>query len=202
MKMTGTCAIALFCLSLRHVVNPSSPGITASIRMTSGVTFSAIASASSPSRATRTVIPAFSIASVSIPRVSGESSTTRTIVRMCFLCMGASNRIERRQVAFDFEHRYERAQVCHEIRALRRIIGDAGEMFVYPADMADLAQPNQFVYVLLRRQYVGKRRAWRRGALRHPVGVDPFDIEQRVNLLEELAQADRLHQKIVVQLFG
>src|SRR5256885_750820 len=38
MKMTGTCAIALFCLSRRQVENPSPPGMMASIRMTSDMT--------------------------------------------------------------------------------------------------------------------------------------------------------------------
>ncbi len=38
--------------------------------------------------------------------------------------------------------------------------------------------------------------------LRLALGVDPFDVQERVNLLEKLAQTDRLHQIVVMQPLG
>ena len=160
MNMIGTCASALFCLSRRQVSNPSMPGITASIRMTSGRTFSTIESACSPSRATSTVMPASSSASVSIRSVSGKSSTTRTMSRAS-LRMGATNFIERRHISLELESVHDRAYAGNKLTALWRAAFDLVQFLDDPADMPDLAEPDQLVEVTAGRRH-------RRGRCRRP----------------------------------
>src|SRR3984957_18516121 len=143
MKITGTWASALVCLRRRQVSNPSVPGITASIRITSGVTFSTIASASSPSRATSTVMPASSIASVSTPSVPGESSTTSTMLLHSFLRMAVTDRLQGRDIALEVERLHEAAQLCDEPGTAGRGFDDGVELLVNPPHVADLAEADQ-----------------------------------------------------------
>src|SRR5882757_6063407 len=156
MKITGTWANALFCLSRRQVSKPSVPGINASMRMTSGTTRSMMDSACSPSRATSTVMPASSIASVSMRNVSGESSTTRTMSRDSFLRMAAAGpaiayRLERGGVAFEIECIHDAAHLCHEAVAGGRAGFDLGELFEDLSHVPDLAEADQLVDVGARR---------------------------------------------------
>src|SRR5258708_18971497 len=158
MKMTGTWASALFCLRRRHVSKPSGPGMSASMRMTSGSTFSMMDSACSLSRATRTVIPASSIASVSILSVSGESSTTSTMFRVPFLFMvavdlgaadlSAANCLQRRGVTVQVECIHDRAHLPDEVAAIRRGALDLQELVEDTSDVPDLAEVDQLVDVL------------------------------------------------------
>src|SRR6056297_3693139 len=82
MKITGAAIAPVVVLSLRHVSNPSSPGIIASSKMTSGCTLWAKSMPSSPERATRTVMPFSSSARDTSPSVSGASSITRAMKRL------------------------------------------------------------------------------------------------------------------------
>src|ERR1700722_461801 len=198
MKITGTWASALVCLRRRQVSNPSVPGITASIRMTSGVTFSTIASASSPSRATSTLMPASSIASVRTPSVPGESSTTSTMFLHSFLGMAVTYRLQGRDVALEIERLHEAAHLRDEPGASRRGFHDGVELFVNPPHVADLAETDQLGDVGGGRNDAGRGR----GGLGLRLLVDPLDVEERVDLLEQLAQVDRLHHVVVVQAFS
>src|SRR5882762_2511298 len=158
MKMSGTWASALFCFSRRQVSKPSVPGMSASMRMTSGSTFSMMDSACSPSRATRTVMPASSIASVSILSVSGESSTTSTMFRVPLLCMvavdpgaanlGAANCLQRCRVPLQVECIHDRAYLPDEVAASRRGALDLDELVEDSPDMPDLAEVDQLIDVL------------------------------------------------------
>ena len=80
MKILGTSAKAGFSLSRRHVSKPSMLGISASISTTSGVMFWLMVTAWVPSRATSTVMPASSRASLIMRMESIASSTTMTTV--------------------------------------------------------------------------------------------------------------------------
>src|SRR5277367_1747011 len=197
MNITGTCAKTLLCFSLRQVSKPSVPGITASIRMTSGVIFSTIESASAPPRATSTVMPASSMASVKTPSVSGESSTTSTMFRFSFLGMTVAYRFQGRHIALEIEGRHEGAHLCDEVRAFRHLARDGVQLFMNFPDMPDLAKPDQLVKVRSERRGGGRGRRGRGG--RRSVLIDPLDIEQRMNFLKQLAQVDRFHQIVVVQ---
>ena len=119
MNMIGTWASARFCFSLRQVAKPSVPGMSASMRMTSGTTFSTIESACSPSRATKTVIPASSSASVNNLSVSGESSTTSTMSRVSLLRMSATNLLQRGCVSREVESVHHAAHPADELAASR-----------------------------------------------------------------------------------
>ena len=153
MKITGTCASILLCLSARHASKPSMLGITASIRMTSGVIFVTIASAWEPSSATSTVMPASSSASVSMRRVSGELSTTNTISLASLARMTATFRLQNRQEAAQIEGFDDHPQVLDERRVLRSAALDLGELGVDTADMTDLSEPDQRFDVAERRTF-------------------------------------------------
>src|SRR5262245_25574504 len=174
MKMTGRCASARFCFNRRQVSKPSVPGMTASMRITSGVTFSTMERACSPSRATRTVMPASSMASVSMRSVLGESSTTSTRSRS-FLRMAAAHRLQCGKVALEIEGAGDVAQLRGEAG-----IGGCGvlnliEFLLDAPDVSDLAEADELVDVVTRWQSElrccgrGKR-----GRLLLRV-VDPFD---------------------------
>src|SRR5215470_5012361 len=190
MKMTGTCASARFCLRRRQVSKPSVPGITASMRITSGVTFSTMERACSPSRATRTVIPASSMASVSMRSVSGESSTTSTRSRS-FLRMVAASGLQCGEVALEIEGVDEDADLGNEAGIFGCSVLKLIQLLLDAPDVPDLAEADELADVIARRQpwlgYCGQ------GCRdRHvPRVVDPFDVQQHMNRLEELAQVDR-----------
>src|SRR5580700_5248317 len=204
MKMTGTCASVLLRLRRRQVSKPSMPGISASMRMTSGMTFSTMESACSPSRATRTVMPAASIASVSKRRVSGESSTTSTMLRvvsflrMAFTNLAVTDPHQRGRIALEVERIHDRAHAANEGGIFRRAAFDLAQPLLDAPDMPDLAQADQLVDGV-----AGRRRAFRRRRLRNRLRlVGPFDIEQGVDFLQQLAQVDRLHHAVVVEATG
>src|ERR1700756_1465129 len=104
--------------------------MTASIRTTSGVTFSTMASASLPSRATSTVMPASSIASVRTPSVPGESSTTSTMLLHSFLGMIVTYRLQGLNVAPEIERLDQAAQLPDQARAGGRCTRDGIELLV------------------------------------------------------------------------
>src|SRR5580704_13194286 len=199
MKMTGTWASCLLRLSRRQVSNPSAPGIRASRRMMSGSTRSTIDSACSPSRATSTVMPACSIASVSRLKVSGESSTTSTIWRVSFLRMAVTNSRQRGRVSAQVECIDDGADARDEVAAFRQSRLDLAQLVKDAADMSDLAEADQLVEVGMGRSEERRRGRRRQGRSGGRGLVDPFDVEQRVDLLQELAQIDRLHHAVVVK---
>src|SRR5262245_37860056 len=200
MKMTGTCASARFCLRRRQVSKPSAPGITASMRMTSGVTFSTMERACSPSRATRTVMPASSMASVSKRSVSGESSTTSTRSRS-FLRMVAACGLQCGEVALEIECVDEDAHLRNEAGVFGCRVLKLIQLLLDAPDVPDLAEADELADVIARRQ------PWLRGCGRGNEGrhvlrvVDPFNVQEHVDRLEQLPQVDRLHQVVVVQAF-
>src|SRR5580704_4442491 len=123
----------------------------ASRRMMSGSTRSTIDSACSPSRATSTVMPAASIASVSRLKVSGESSTTSTMWRVSFLPMAVTNSRQRRRVAAQVEGIDDGADARDEVAAFRRPGLDLAQLVEDAADVPDLAQADQLVEVVMGR---------------------------------------------------
>src|SRR5450631_2877768 len=179
MKMTGTCASILLRLSDRQVSKPSMLGISASIRMTSGVILATIASAWAPSRATSTVIPESSSASVSMRSVSGESSTTNTMSLASLGRMMATLRLQHGQELAQFERIDDDAQVLHERPVLRGIGFDLGQLGIDPADMADLAELDERFDLAERRAVAGLRRddGWRWRCVGGRAGR-PLDVEQ------------------------
>src|SRR5262245_11464392 len=184
MKMTGTCASARFCLSRRQVSKPSVPGMTASMRITSGVTFSTIERACSPSRATSTVMPASSMASVNMRSVFGESSTTSTRSRS-FLRMAAAHRLQCGEVALEIEG----ADECAQLRDKACIVGcgvlNLIEFLLDAPDVSDLAEADELVDVVAGWQSKpGCCGRGRSGCVVLRV-VDPFDIQQHMNGLEQ-----------------
>src|ERR1700677_4964303 len=202
MTKTGTWVSALFCFSRREVSKPSVPGMSASMRMTSGSTFSTIDSACSPSRATRTVMPASSSASVSSLSVSGESSTTSTmsrVSRVSLLRMSAASPFQRGPVSLEIERVHHGPNVCDEISALRSVAFDLAQLFENPADMPNLAEPDQFVDIAAGSKLTGRQRCRRHWRRRRFGVIDPFDVEKCMNLLHQLAQVDRLHQRVIVK---
>src|SRR5882672_8439306 len=203
MKMTGTCARPLSCLSWRVVSKPSMPGITASIRITSGVTRAIIASACAPSRATSTVMPASSMASVSMRSVSGESSTTRTMSRAADLDMGTTDRcqccIEAPQVETVCQH----AQLPDQRLVAHGLCDQLIEFRLDPAHVSDFAQAHQLVDVVRTRRVHDEQVFHRQRGLREQRAVvSPFDVEQHMDGVEELTQVHRLHQIAVMQPLG
>src|SRR5271170_6767896 len=145
MNMIGTCASARFCFSLRQVAKPSAPGMTASMRITSGTSFSTIDRACSPSRATRTVMPASSSASVINRSVSGDSSTTSTMSLVSPLRMSGTDLLQRGCVSLEVESVHDRAHQDGEFAAFRRVVLDLAQLLEYPRDMPDFAEPDQLV---------------------------------------------------------
>src|SRR6266545_1678298 len=197
MKMTGTCASARFCLSRRQVSKPSVPGMTASMRITSGVTFPTMERACSPSRATRTVMPASSMASVSMRSVSGESSTTSTR-SLSFLRMVAASGLQCGEVTLEIECVDENADLRDEAGIFGCSVLKVIQLLLDASDVSDLAEADQLDDVVARRQswlgYCG------RGVGDHvPRVIDPFNVQKHVDRLEQLPQVDRLHEIVVVQ---
>src|SRR5260370_11570779 len=145
MKMTGTWASVLLRLRRRVVSKPSMLGMTASIRMTSGVILPTIARACAPSSATSTVIPASSSASVSMRRVSGESSTTSTISPASLGRIRPPLRVEDSQQPAQIERIGDGTQFRHRGGAFRGGRLDLVERCADTAEVADLAEPDQRV---------------------------------------------------------
>src|SRR5215510_4312715 len=179
MKITGTCASARFCLRRRQVSKPSVPGMTASMRITSGVTFSTMERACSPSRATRTVMPASSMASVSMRSVLGESSTTSTRSRS-FLRMAAAHRLQCGKVALEIEGADEGAQRCDKACIVGCGVLNLIEFLLDAPHVSDLAEADELVDVVTGWQ----SKHWCRGrGGRGSAGlrvVNPFDVEEHV----------------------
>src|SRR4051794_18080016 len=201
MKMTGTCASTRFCLSRRQVSKPSVPGMTASMRITSGVTFSTMERACSPSRATRTVMPASSMASVSMRSVSGESSTTSTR-SLSFLRMVAASGLQCGKVALEIECVGEDTHLRDEAGIFGCSVLKLIQLLLDAPDVPDLAEADELADVITRRQsWLG--RCGRGGDDRLVLRVvDPFNVQKHMDRLEQLPQVDRFHQVVVVQAFA
>src|ERR1700733_5189522 len=167
MKITGTCASVLLRLRRLQISKPSMLGITASMRMTSGVILATIASACLPSSATRTVMPASSSASVSMRSVSGESSTTSTMSPPSLGRMTAPLRLEDGKKPAEIERMDDLAQVGDDGGMLGRVFLDVVESGADAANMADFTEPEERIEVVRRQGIVGcRRRRDRRGAPR------------------------------------
>src|SRR6185369_5432775 len=198
MKMTGTWASARFCLSRRQVSKPSVPGMTASMRITSGVTFSTMERACSLSRATRTVMPASSMASVSRRSVSGESSTTSTR-SLSFLRMVAASGLQCGEIALEIECVDEDADLRNEAGIFGCSVLKLIQLLLDAPDVPNLAESDQLADVIAgwqsRLGYYGGGDGGRYVLC----VVDPFNVQQHVDRLEQLPQVDRLHHVVVVQ---
>src|SRR5882757_4717721 len=197
MKITGTWLNTLSRFKRRQISKPSMPGINASSRMTSGVMRSVRDSACSPSSATSTVMPASSIASVNIRSVFGESSTTRTMLRGSWLAMAIPERLQDDDTALEIEVIGQHPHVSHKV-LMRGVALDRVQLFLDAAHIADLNEPDQLFDFAGRRDCLRLQR--RRGgaiaaedlAIQARGVVDPFDVEQRVDLSEQLAKIEWL----------
>src|SRR5260221_7081422 len=206
MKITGTWLNTLSRFSRRQISKPSIPGIKASMRMTSGVMRSVKDSACSPSSATSTVMPASSIASVSIRSVFGESSTTKTMLRAWWLAMAIPERLQDGDTALEIEVIGQHPHVSHKI-LMRGIALDRVQLFLDAAHIADLNEPDQLFDFAGRRDRLRLQQGRgdavaveaRGGAC---VVMDPFDVEQRMNFGEQLAKIERLDQVVVIDRGG
>src|SRR3954470_13384084 len=166
------------------------PGITAFIKIRSGVTCSGGVSALSPSIATSTVAPVLSIAWVRNPSVSGESSTTRMMSRRT--SAGSSGSGELKQglqpghVLLHLEVADQPAQLGDDRGMLGAGAGNLVELRLDAADIADLPEPVQ-VGQFLHRQRNGTL------GLRHGVGVKlPVEAECIADCGEQMIDIDRL----------
>src|SRR4051812_1290798 len=118
--------------------------------MMSGVMRCVSDSACSPSSATSTVMPASSIASVSMRNVFGESSTTRTMLRgSCLfsffpsgLLMANLERLEDVNTALEIETIGDPPHIRDKI-LMRGIALDAAQLVLDAAHIADLRQADQ-----------------------------------------------------------
>src|ERR1043166_4504594 len=145
MKMMGMCAVCLLVLIPRQTSNPSMPGMTASKRIRSGVTFFRRPTAVAPSMAASAVISAPSSAAVMKPRESGESSTTSTTSRRPALPLIITERL---QIIDDFTEA-EIAQHFAHGRNRRSGLGLLALQFVEPRGdtrgVADTAEGNDAI---------------------------------------------------------
>src|SRR5690349_12834960 len=196
MKIIGTLSRSASRFSRRQVSNPSMPGMTASISTMSGVIWSTIRSADTPSSATMTVIPAPSSASVSSRSVSGESSTTRATSRFlsviiavqCFQCG---------HVLFEVEAVDQRAHLRNEIGLLGVVGADLVQFDLDGADVAELTEADQFFEILHRRPRAGFGPPVRDGTL---IGlVLPLQLELLADGFQQPLNIDRLHHVAVVK---
>src|SRR5579872_6179499 len=174
MKMTGTWARAGMALIWRQVSNPSVPGMTASSRITSGVTCSTIRSALAPSSATITVIPAESSASVSSRSESAESSTTRAMSRRLrsglMLLSGAEAFHEAAEIeVIDELSQVRDDQAVFGVRALQFV-----ELALQALDVAHPAESNQFFHVGNPAHHVQRRHLRRKHGVVGTVGPLQF----------------------------
>src|ERR1700678_2681729 len=184
MKITGTWASVLLRLRRRQVSKPSMLGITASMRMMSGVILATIASACAPSSATRTVIPASSRASVSMRSVSGESSTTSTISPVSLGRMHPPLRLEDGEKPAQVECVDDPSQLRHGCGVVRGNGLDLVQRCADAAKMADLAELDQGIDGVKREAFDRCGRRWgRRGDFGPRC---PFDIEQDMKFLQHL----------------
>src|SRR5689334_10367685 len=163
-------------LSRRQASKPPIPGITASMRIRSGVTCSVRVSALSPSSATRTVAPVLSIACVKKPSVSGESSTTRMMSRRGSMAPSGSGALKQAlqpgHVLLQLEVPHQAAQLADDRGMLGAAARDLVQLRLDAAHIADLAQAMQ-VGQMLHGERRGGLRAWRRALL----VIDPVEAE-------------------------
>src|ERR1700741_2846637 len=107
--------------------------------------------APAPSRATITVMPASSSASVKSRRVSGESSTTSATSRFLASVIIAVQRLQGRHVLIEIEAVNQRAHLGDEVGMFREGIADFVELELDPLDVTDLSKPDQFLHMADRR---------------------------------------------------
>ena len=148
MKMTGTLLRPASRLRRRQVSKPSMPGMTASSNMISGVIWSTMRIAAAPSTATMTVMPAPSSASVSRRNVSGESSTTSATSRFFGSVIIAVQSFEGCHVLIKIETIDQSAHLRHEVGVLRIVSAYVVELDLDRANIAELAETDQFLYML------------------------------------------------------
>src|SRR5579863_4005467 len=197
MKITGTLLRPASRFSRRQVSKPSMPGIMASSKTISGVICSTMRNAAAPSIATITVIPAPSSASVRRRNVSGESSTTSAMSRFFDSAIMAVQPLQGCHVPVQIESIDERPHLRHEIPMLGIIGADLVELDLDRADIAELAQTDQFFDMVCRRlQAVTWLPLHRRHLL---IVILPLKLEELSDQFEQARNIDRLHQVAVVK---
>src|SRR5690349_16823419 len=151
MKMIGTPSRPASHFSRLQVSKPSMPGITASSSTISGVIWSTIRIAETPSSATITVMPVPSSASVRSRKVSGESSTTRATSRFLGSVIIAVQGFERRHVLVEVETVGQRTHLGDEIGVLGMLGADLVELELDCPDIAEPAEADQLLDIFHRR---------------------------------------------------
>ncbi len=173
------------------------PGMTASSRMISGVIRSTTLSAASPDVAISTESRIASSASVRKPSVSGRSSTSSTMSRGWALHSWPVS--SRSCSAGDPQIAVEIESLDMGARRLRRNAGcppmpcKIGELGLDAADIADLAEPDQFLRHGRRPGFLNARLC----AVARPLGrcgriaPDPFEVQMGGELVVQLADIER-----------
>src|ERR1700722_20022021 len=197
MKMTGTILKTASRFSRRQVSKPSMPGMIASSRTISGVICSTMRNAAAPSIATITVIPAPSSASVRRRNVSGESSTTSAMSRFLDSAIMALKPLQGCHVPVQIEAIDEGSDLRDEIAMLGKIGSDLIEFDLDRADIAELAQADEFLDMVCRRLQAAAGLPFHR---RHLLTVIlPVDLEKLADQFKQARNIDRLHQVAVVE---
>ena len=200
MKITGTWASALFCLSRRQVSNPSVPGITASIRMTSGVHL--LDDRRAPAR--RRARPARSCRHPRSRRSARSACpASRRPPARCsgsrFLRMAVTHRLQRRHVALQVEGLHEGAHARDEVARIPASWSAMSLSFSWMRRTCPIS-PRLISSSMSRPGGATCDGVEAAGAPARGFRlVDPFDVRERMDLLEQLAQVDRLHQIVVVK---
>src|SRR5690606_37466818 len=122
-----------------------------------GVIRSTSVNARAPEVATSTVAPERSSASVRKLSVSGESSTTRTMSRLCAVSVMRAHFLQRRLVAVEVESPQMAAERRHEglvVRLDRKRV----QFRLDAADIADLAEVEKFPHMIGARAHQRGRR--------------------------------------------
>src|SRR5690606_2224325 len=177
-----------------QVSNPSRPGMTASISTTSGVTLRTMPSAASPLRATRTVTPASSRAVVRKPSDSGESSTRRTM-SCSFSIRFMAHPLQRFGEAVEIECLHVTPQRRDQWQ-IARLGREFGQLGIDPLHMAELPQTGQIAQVARAGRAQWPRRNGRIGL------IGPLDTQMRPELVDQLAEIERLGQRIAMACIG
>src|SRR5579871_614856 len=201
MKMTGICAVCLFVLMRRQVSNPSMPGMTASSRMRSGVTFFSRPRAVVPSTAASAIMSALSSAAVMKPSESGESSTTSTMSRRPALPFIITERL---QIIDDFAETETPELFAHDRNGrpgARLVPFELIKSRTHAGGVPDAAERDDAVNLdaVSERDDSG---SLPHALLRQRQFVGPFERKQILQAFEQLPYIDRLHEKRVMTRLG
>src|SRR6202042_1982720 len=191
MKMTGTLLKPASRFSRRQVSKPSMPGIMASSRTISGVICSTMRNAAAPSIAPITVIPAPSSASVRRRNVSGESSTTSAMSRFLDSAIMTLKPLQGCHIPIQIEAIDEGPHFRHEIPMFGIVSSDLIELDLDRADIAKLAQADEFLDMVCRRLQAASGLPFH---CRHLlIVILPLELEKLADQFEQARNVDRLH---------